>query len=90
MAVKEARGGAPALSVAADRSAAATLSAAMTMPATRRRERQRRSMQARRLLGVLSRERDPGWQRGAGASAAQPPTLPGTTSRSRQFELVLF
>ena len=61
MAVKEAAAALPALSAAADRSAAATLSVAMTMPATRRRERQRRSMQPRRLMDVLSRERDPGW-----------------------------
>jgi hypothetical protein len=54
----EAAAALPAPIVAADRNAAATLSVAMTMPATRQRERNRGSMRVRRLMGVLSRERD--------------------------------
>jgi hypothetical protein len=69
---QEAAAALPALIVAADRSAADTLSVAKTMPATRLRERQRQrgSIQVRRLMGVLSRERDSGWCRGVGSGAA--------------------
>src|SRR5258707_2241847 len=80
-----------ALMVDADRNAAATLSAAMTMPGPRQRERRRErgSVRVRRVMGVLSRERDSGRHRGAGSAATAASSTASDATILRQIRIHL-